>query len=331
MKANTAVIGLGNIGKAIYEKLSGESEYFAAPSLIVTSRYVFDGDFNKLGESKDFKRFTDRIDLAFLAVPTDNSGEVELDYISHFIDRNSKVVTCAKAAAAFHYNKISDLNGVLGMNASVGGHTGMIGFVRKIRQNYNFNSLRSLEGVVNGSLNYLWDKISQGVPQNKALYMAIKKGFTESADFDFISSVLREINDARLKATILANESCFPEILIHPREVTLSENIREIVNEAVSKSKEYRFIVRMGSEEVKPIDHIAFSSIIKGFRLYGGFEHLKNLQRNLQIPEESNRLTAIDCKGKYHEGTMAAGAGPEYVVGMMMCDGLKLLGRQQQW
>ncbi len=325
MAIRSALIGIGNVGKALYTCLESVCG-FSAPSLVMNSHSVYDGNFTRLDCAEQFMDHTGGLDIAFLAIPTDSQGDRELGYIRHFVGKRCPVVTCAKAAAAFHYLDIARFEKLLGLNAAVGGNTGMISFIRNKRTMHSYRPLESLEGVVNGSLNYLWDAMSRDVPRNKALFSALERGFTESPDFDFTAAVIGEINDARLKATILANESFFPEVVFHPSDIAVSNSLSEIVADAAERSKEYRFIVRIGREPLQPVEKVAFFSKKQQYMLYGGFEHWEALSQSLQLQGEHNSLIVRDCTGTGYASAPGAGTGPRYVAGMMLCDARTLLG-----
>ena len=103
-------------------------------------------------------------------------------FLLQAIDQGKQVVTANKALLAKHGDEIflaASVKGLsIGFEASIGG---AIPIIRSIREAFVANRIQSIEGIVNGTANYILSKMSdENCDFNIALKEAQEKGFAEA-------------------------------------------------------------------------------------------------------------------------------------------------------
>ena len=103
-------------------------------------------------------------------------------FLLQAIDQGKHVVTANKALLAMHgdeiFSAISEEGLSIGFEASIGG---AIPIIRSIREAFVANRIHSMEGIVNGTANYILSKMSdESCDFNTALKEAQEKGFAEA-------------------------------------------------------------------------------------------------------------------------------------------------------
>lgn len=201
-KLNVAVIGLGTIGGGVSRMLL-KNNY---PN--ITLYAICDKDKNRLNEfSDDIKKYQD-----YKEVLNDKNVEVVVEVmggeriafalIKEALEKNINVVSANKEVVAKHYLELSDIlrksNARFMFEASVGGVVPIINAI------YNYkraNRIDHIEGIINGSTNYLLTLMQKdGVSFNDAIADAKEKGFLEQDP----SSDLKGL-DMKRKIVILSN------------------------------------------------------------------------------------------------------------------------------
>jgi homoserine dehydrogenase len=103
-------------------------------------------------------------------------------FLLQAIDQGKHVVTANKALLAKHgdeiFSAVAEKGLSIGFEASVGG---AIPIVRSIREAFVANNIQSMEGIVNGTANYILSKMSdENCDFHTALKEAQEKGFAEA-------------------------------------------------------------------------------------------------------------------------------------------------------
>lgn len=194
------IFGLGKIGQALAKRLSEEGAVIAA---IIRSRGVFNEAGQKIAEHSRWKNFIPEADVAFIAVPTVGEGDEALEYTEAILEYNKPVITAEKASLASNPELIKKNEGLLRYTATVGGGTRML---KKISE-YPKGEILEIKAVVNGTLNYISDRIQHGVSQKEAILEAVEKGYAETDTDDFKVILEDESRDVIRKAVIIANHS----------------------------------------------------------------------------------------------------------------------------
>lgn len=195
-----ALIGYGGVGKAFEKLLKDKRDHLAAMGLWLELKYIIDqensGDFDALLENRD-------VDLLVLATPTNKeSGEPGLSYIKAALNSGIHVVTADKGPVLLAYHQLKQIaaqNGVyLGIGCTTGGALPAVngGLVELAGA-----SILSIEGVLNGTSNFILDEMRQkNIGYAEALQEAQRLGIAEADP-----SLDVEGFDTAAKLVILAN------------------------------------------------------------------------------------------------------------------------------
>ncbi|MFC1726349.1 homoserine dehydrogenase [candidate division KSB1 bacterium] len=141
-------------------------------------------------------------DVLLEATFTDiKTGEPATSYIKEAINRGMHIVTTNKGPLALFYKEIKALADKKGVKFLFEG-TVVSGtpLLNLIRETLKGSGINSIQGILNGTTNYILTKMEEGMEYNAALKKAQELGYAEAVpDADV------EGWDALAKATILAN------------------------------------------------------------------------------------------------------------------------------
>lgn len=293
MKA--VVVGNGTIGRALSVELC---------RLNHSTHTVGRQDQNQ------FSEHLSTADIAFLCVPSNGDGGSAYYYLSQALTHKKPIVTCEKAALAWHYKRLLPHINHLGLNASVGGGS------------YILDSLKtdvpiiSIVGVLNATLNFLCT--SPGKLEER-INSAIQKHLCEKPDSSPIFTINREICDVLLKLCILFNHArlgtCTPAML-----TLVCYDAKSIIR--AMETNNYRFVVCI-SKKPGNIEHLCISGQINDWHLEAGFTPKATYP-------QINTMLAENCLATYYSNesmimTRGLGAGTSPTVGAMLRDAHKLL------
>lgn len=179
-------------------------------------------------------------DLVFLAISTNDQGQDAFGYITTFVNAGIPVVTCEKGALA-HYDLSARLP-YLGFTAAVGGGTQMLRYLADRRP---ISTVVEINGVFNGTLNYIFHQVSAGATLATACEEAKELHITEPGADDPLSIVNAEMGDIVRKICVLYNSTLSTrEILVPERFGKVGITSQEL--ERLSKSAgSYRMIVSL--------------------------------------------------------------------------------------
>ena len=267
------IIGFGNIGKKLYEKLleNGWKIVF-----IVTSEHVFIGNIDvPKDKSENWLNYCHDVDVVFLAIPTFDDGRTAFNYITAVIEKGIPVVTCEKGALSNYFAGIKPILNRIGYSATVGGGSGMIHFL----QRRFFSGIREVHAIVNSTMNYIWDDLRMGNPLGHIVEEVKRLGYAEPGEKDPIKIILGEAGpDVTKKTSILFNLCFRPKTILHAKDIKVvltDEMVRQAITEAMSR----RFVVsfeRDGNFKEKDNDIVAFTHHIEGWVISGGFKRIDN-------------------------------------------------------
>ncbi|MEK9628552.1 MAG: homoserine dehydrogenase [Nitrospinota bacterium] len=189
-KINVGLIGFGTIGAGVAKILAENQE-------IIQKRLGASVGLTKIA---DLDITTDRGVTVEDGVLTTSADDVlenpEIDIVVELIggyepartfllkalDNDKHVVTANKALLAKHgdevFKKVEEKNLSIGFEASIGG---AIPIIRSIREAFVANRIQVIEGIVNGTANYILSKMSdENCDFDVALKEAQEKGFAEA-------------------------------------------------------------------------------------------------------------------------------------------------------
>lgn len=265
-----AIIGFGGVGKAFLKLLQDKQEYLKNEGLEPVVNYVMNsrgGIYKKDGininhflefveHSDDIKdyhygtsngiTFDDMLqnnDVDFLVemTPTNKTtGEPGMTYITKALKNGINVVTSNKGPILLAYKKLKELakanNVQLGIGCTTGGALPTInGGIMDLAG----SDILSIEGVLNGTTNFIIDEIEKnGVTYKEALLKAQKQGIAETDP-----SLDVEGWDTAIKLLILTN------VLMNDDKTLNDVSVKGItcitpedVQKALSEGKKYKLI-----------------------------------------------------------------------------------------
>jgi homoserine dehydrogenase len=206
------LIGYGTVGKEV-EKILHENNI--PVTSIIRSKDVLD------------KNFLDAETFIFICAPSKGSGKEIAHYYLDAFEMGSKIITCEKAFLANHWDQIKTHKHHIRYSASVGGNSGILNAISEQKGN-----IREIKAVVNGTLNYLGEKISSGMKHEDIYQEVVSKGFAEPGAKNLKEVIEAELNDVVYKTIILANHSGLYSRTIKKEDVRLfpyKENLRCLV------------------------------------------------------------------------------------------------------
>ena len=184
MKKKKLIIGLfgyGVVGSGLYEVLHQAKNLDAKIKKIVVKNH--EKQRNIAAENFSFDKFDILNDREInTVVELIDDSEAAFEIVKIAMEKGKSVVSANKKMIAEHFQEIYDLQKKHQVSflyeASV---CGSIPIIRNLEEYYNNDFLESLEGIVNGSTNYILTKIfHENFSFNEALKEAQEKGFAES-------------------------------------------------------------------------------------------------------------------------------------------------------
>lgn len=226
-RLRVSLLGCGSVGAGVLEYLLAQPELFHVGPVLVRSPR----------EHNQNVTFTESLDdaLAFepdVLVETVGGSGLAADAMHAVLNRGGQVVTANKAAVAKHWDSLHACvvrhGGELRFSAAVGGGAPIIETLRRLK-----GSVVAVEGVMNGTCNYLLSRLAEGWSFAEALKKAQELGFAEadpSADVDG--------HDAADKLSILVREAF--GVAVVPQHIgkhSVSDLLPEATNEALQRGE----------------------------------------------------------------------------------------------
>lgn len=178
-KLNIGLIGFGCVGSGLYEVLNRSKLIDARISKIV----VKDPTKKRSIPQKHFLYDVNEVlrdESINVVVELINDSEAAYEIVVNAIKAGKNVVTANKKLLAEHLNELIEL--AKDNNVSLlyeGAVAGSIPVIRNLEEYYNNDSLSSIEGIVNGTTNYILTKSNSGIDYQTALKEAQELGFAE--------------------------------------------------------------------------------------------------------------------------------------------------------
>ncbi len=342
------LIGAGNIGEEVIRQ-AREKGFGIGP--IVTTSGVYDGskvqrwkgklsDYLKenpeyrLAVPDDYQAPLRETDAVLLTISTRDDGEEAYTYMRGLLPEKP-VITCEKGALS-SASRFKELlpemkKGRLGYRATVGGGTSLLKVMQdSVRRGFDGR----VYAVINGTLNFIFDRLSRGRSLGETVYRARILGFAEPGAKDPLDVINTEAcKDVPRKSAIfyntfldsLGNEN--PSFLdVSTIMSTLTPLTPDMFARLVREARNRRYIV-----SITPHDSAVDDDVIAGYRLnmdgwviQGGFRRITdNPLYERFLPEDvDNALFVtkgkVESKGEYSHSGPGAGAPP--TVDSMMTD-----------
>jgi len=179
-----ALLGAGSVGGGVYARLAEQPERFEVVGVLVRDVEKHKGGSipdELLSDDADALLGLENLDLVIELIGG-NDKAVELMKAS--LSRGLDVVTANKTAVASRGDELIDAAGKSGaalrFSASVGGVLPGIESVERISLGTGDRALHSLRGVLNGTCNFVLDRIAEGAGYAQAVKEAQDAGFAEA-------------------------------------------------------------------------------------------------------------------------------------------------------
>ncbi|MFT8314971.1 MAG: homoserine dehydrogenase [Clostridium sp.] len=246
-KVKIALLGLGNVGKGVWEIFKNNTEEIIRRSgceIEITKILVKDVNKDR-GIDVPKEVLTDNIE----EILNDNSIQiiVELmggvdpaaDYILRAIKNKKHVVTANKQLIAIQGKELLDLakkEGVLFYYE--GSVAGGIPILKGIEESLTANKIEEIVGIINGTTNYILTKMSlEGMDFETALKEAQEKGYAEADPTSDIESY-----DAVYKLAILTSLSFGINVNVND---IYREGISKISSHDIQNAKEFGYTIKL--------------------------------------------------------------------------------------
>ena len=343
-KFRAVCIGVGTIGGAVIRKVAADPMYKACASITGSSiRIGKDGPVETTdgvsGKIQYIRREFGTPDIAFLAIPTRDKGEIACEYIRELLDKNIAVVTCEKGALAYRFPELRPRLKHIGYKATCGGGTMMIPALqgRHLRRKKVV-----VHAVVNGTLNYIFAGVGlEGRSLAEMVREASKLGYAEPGASDPLAVIRGEVEDVTKKLPVLFN-TVFAGTegpYLTPDDFTFESVDEKSALALTSPGNHYRYIVRVTNQDIgfeaDPSLPGSLHIMKGGWRIDAGFVNLRSGSKlDRWIPGGVNNGVLLE-EGPYgadgiYELCKGPGAGPEPTAEAMMCDARELLAHRLQ-
>lgn len=279
------------------------------------------------------------VDLVYLAIPTEDDGRAAKEYIEHFLSEGAAVVTCEKGALSEYYAEFAPRLERIGLSATVGGGTRMLGYVRERVG----RRTQEVHAVINGTLNFIMDGVASGrtmgqmVAESRLLGYA-EPGRAEDRPDDGILDVINgeACGDLPKKATILFNH-CLGKVPVRASKVRTRALREADLDELERHAKRWRYIVSFlrtdeGSGEAPGPG--GFVHQADGWEISGGFRNIDENPLFVRlVPHGVDNAVLVSEGSRAGDGQYAVsgpGAGPAPTAASMLLDGRRLAERRRR-
>lgn len=242
-KLNIGLFGFGVVGTGLYEVLNKSNLLDARISKIVVKdqnktrtlpKEVFAYDKNEILNDASINVVVELI----------NDSEAAFEIVSQALKAGKHVVSANKKLIAEHFEELITLakaNNVSFLyEAAVGGS---IPIIRNLEEYYNNDSLSSVQGIVNGTTNYILTQSNFGVAYSEALKKATELGFAEidpTLDVDGY--------DSKFKLVLLIKHAF--GLIVQPQDV-FNYGIRNLKPQDVKYAGEKGYRIKLFSRAEK--------------------------------------------------------------------------------
>jgi homoserine dehydrogenase len=242
-KLNIGLIGFGVVGTGLYEVLNKSKLLEAEISRIVVKDPNKQRSLSKEAFSFDVNTILDDPSIN-VVVELINDSEAAYAIVLAALKSGKSVVSANKKLIAEHLQELIETaksNNVSFLyEASVGGS---IPIIRNLEEYYNNDSLSSVQGIVNGTTNYILTQSNFGVSYADALKKAQELGFAEidpTLDVDGF--------DSKYKLVLLIKHAF--GLVVEPRKV-FNYGIRHLKPQDVKYASEKGYRIKLFSRAEK--------------------------------------------------------------------------------
>lgn len=242
-KLNIGLFGFGCVGGGLYEVLNQSQLVDATISKIVVKSKEKQRSISQENFFYDKSVILDDPSIN-VVVELINDTDEALDIVKTALGNGKHVVTANKKLIAEHFDELTELatknNVSLLYEAAV---AAAIPIIRNLEEYYNNDMLTSLEGIVNGTTNYILSQLDKGETYDSALKAAQELGFAElnpTMDVDGF--------DSKFKLSILIKHAF--GVKAEPKRIT-NYGIRNIKKQDSKYAEEKGFKIKLISKALK--------------------------------------------------------------------------------
>lgn len=289
-----ALLGCGAVGGGVRKLLRDQQEVFdIGPVLVRQPReeagYTLHLDDALAGEPE-------------LLVELIGGVDVAADAMHRALSRGAEVVTGNKAALARHWDSLHACaarhGGGLRFSAAVGGGAPIVETLRRLK-----GKVVAVEGVMNGTCNFLLSRLSEGWEFDRALQVAQELGFAEADPSGDVDG-----HDAADKLSILVREAFGVALLPH---FIAKQSLRDLAPDASAQANARGEVLKQVGRCWLDADGTAHASVeVVALPLSHPLASAHN---------EENRFLVADADGKLHR-VHGKGAGRWPTATAVMAD-----------
>lgn len=284
-RLRVALLGCGAVGGGVLSFLQSRSDLFEVNPVLVRRPGKYSG-----------ARFTAQASEALAGEPDIvvellGGADEPADLMRSALRHGAHVVTANKAALAKHYESLHACaeagGGSLRYSASVGGGAPILETLQRLS-----GSVVALEGVMNGTCNYLLSRLGEGWSFDEAVAKAQELGYAEADPTADVDS-----HDAAAKLSILVREAFGVPLL--PERIakqSLRSVTPEVAQEALANGKALK---QVGRCRLLPDGSLEAEVVLEALDLSHPLAGAQN---------EENRFLVTDAEGMVHE-VLGKGAG----------------------
>lgn len=174
------LFGFGVVGSGLYEVLHQSKFIQASIKRIVVKNPEKERSLDRSLFSYDAEALLNDPEIN-VVVELINDAEAAYHLVTSALKRGKHVVSANKKLIAHHLEELIQLaqeNEVSFLyEAAV---AGSIPIIRNLEEYYNTDSIKSIQGILNGTCNYILSKCNKGLTYQEALREAQEKGFAEA-------------------------------------------------------------------------------------------------------------------------------------------------------
>ncbi|MCH2232030.1 MAG: homoserine dehydrogenase [Crocinitomicaceae bacterium] len=245
---NIGLVGFGCVGSGLYEVLNKSKLIDATIKKIVVQDPYKERSISKTNFSFDINDILadDEINTVVELI---NDSDEAYKIVKKALESGKDVVSANKKLIAEHLDELIFI--AAKNNASFlyeGAVAGSIPIIRNLEEYYNNDSLTSIEGIVNGTTNYILTKSNDGVDYDTALKEAQKLGFAEldpTLDVDGF--------DSKYKLVLLLKHAF--GLNVAPEEVQ-NIGIRNVTKYEIAYANEKGYRIKLFSKAEKIGDNV---------------------------------------------------------------------------
>lgn len=313
------IIGAGNVGSELYRRAAAMGWDV---KFVLKSSGVYRNLADGMDSAENYDAYIHGIDVAFLAIPTIDDGKTAFNYLSCLLENGVPAVTCEKGSMSNYFSELQKWKGRIGYTATVGGGTQMLKFLGQMA----CAQTNGVYAAVNGTLNYIFDRLSKGGALEAVANEARMLGYAEpgaSAPLDIINT--EATRDVPMKAAILYNVLTRDLKCMRAKDIAAVKIAEPELKQLVEVCNNKRYVVSITRDEIQEDAMFCFKHKAGGWFISACFMDLsKNpvISRMATCGADNALLLDQGMDGLYLMFGPGAGAGP--TAASMISDAIEL-------